>query len=130
MEKNLHFYLSHCNICFAKSAQNLISRLFLASTITQTSSKVVLTGIKIIDFQTPDKTSDTIKYLPDILKIHQTLCQCAWVLKFKRPQLVYLLKCIMTTFNVHKYSFSEINTYCVIIFLLEKSYSHQKAINK
>ena len=30
------------------------------------------TGIKITDFQTPDKTSDTIKYLLDILKIHRT----------------------------------------------------------
>ena len=29
-------------------------------------------GIEITDFQTPDKTSDTIKYLPDILKIHWT----------------------------------------------------------
>ena len=31
-----------------------------------------ISGIKVIDFQTPDKTSDTIKYLPDILKIYWT----------------------------------------------------------
>ena len=31
-------------------------------------------GIKITDFQMPDKPSDTIKYLLDILKIHQTSC--------------------------------------------------------
>ena len=30
------------------------------------------TGIEIKDFQTSDKTSDTIKYLPYILKIYQT----------------------------------------------------------
>ena len=34
----------------------------------------MLTGIEITDFQMPDKTSDTIKYLPDILKIHRTSC--------------------------------------------------------
>ena len=27
---------------------------------------VTCTGIEITDFQMPDKTSDTIKYLPDI----------------------------------------------------------------
>ena len=31
-------------------------------------------GVEITDFQTPDKTSGTVKYLPDILRIHQTLC--------------------------------------------------------
>ena len=65
-------------------------------------------------FQTPDKTSDTIKYLPGILKIHRTSFQRVWVLEFKRPQLVYLLKCITTTFGVYRYSFCEMNTYCVI----------------
>ena len=98
-----------------------------------TSSQLFLfisTGIEIADFQTPDKTSDAIKYLPDILKIHSTSCQRVWVLEFKRLQFVYLLKCIMTTFDVPKYSFCEINTYCVIIFLLEKSYSRQKAIKQ
>ena len=52
------------------------------------------TGIEITDFQTPDHTSGTIKYLPDIFKIHRT-------------------SCIMATFDMHKYSFCEINTYCV-----------------
>ena len=33
-----------------------------------------LSVMEIADFQMPDKTSDTIKYLPDILKIHQTSC--------------------------------------------------------
>ena len=33
-----------------------------------------------------------------------------FVLEFKCPQLAYLLKCIMATFNVHKYFFCEINT--------------------
>ena len=32
------------------------------------------TGIKITDFLMPSRTSDTIKYLLDILKIHQTSC--------------------------------------------------------
>ena len=32
----------------------------------------VLTGVKITDFQMPNKTSGTIKYLLDILRIHQT----------------------------------------------------------
>ena len=32
----------------------------------------VLKGVKITDFQTPDKTSGTIKYLPDILRFHRT----------------------------------------------------------
>ena len=31
-------------------------------------------GTEITDFQMPDKTSNTIKYLPVILKIHQTSC--------------------------------------------------------
>ena len=35
---------------------------------------VILAGTEITDFQMPDKTSDTIKYLPDILKIHWTSC--------------------------------------------------------
>ena len=53
-------------------------------------------------FQTPDNTSGTIKSLPDILKIHRT-------------------SCIMTTFDMHKYSFCEINTYrvnkpCILLF--------------
>ena len=30
--------------------------------------------IEITDFQMPDKAYSTIKYLPDILKIHQTSC--------------------------------------------------------
>ena len=29
------------------------------------------------------------------------------------PHLAYLLKCIMAIFDVHKYSFCEINTYCL-----------------
>ena len=35
-------------------------------------------GIEITDFQMPDKISDTIKHLPDILKIYRTSCiiQC------------------------------------------------------
>ena len=47
-------------------------------------------GIEVTDFQTPDKMSDTVNYLPDILKIHWTLCQRVWVLDFKRPQFVDL----------------------------------------
>ena len=46
-------------------------------------------GIEITDFQTPNKMSDTIKYAPDILKIHQK-------------------SYIMVTSDVHKYSFCEI----------------------
>ena len=38
-------------------------------------SVVSLPGIEITDFQMPDKMSDSIKHLPDILKIHQTSCQ-------------------------------------------------------
>ena len=30
----------------------------------------IQTGIEITDFQTPDKTSNTINHLPNILKIH------------------------------------------------------------
>ena len=70
-------------------------------------------GIKITDFQMPDKTSGAFKYLPDILKIHRTTCTCVLVHEFKRPQLLYLLNCIMATVDKHKYSFREINTYCV-----------------
>ena len=36
----------------------------------------------------------------------------AWVHEFKLPQLVYQVKCIMATFDVHKYSFCKSNTYC------------------
>ena len=41
-------------------------------------TKDTYAGIEITDFQMPDKTSSTIKYLPDILKIHWTSCtiQC------------------------------------------------------
>ena len=42
----------------------------------------------------PDKMSNAIKYLPDILKIHQA-------------------SCIMATFDLHQYSFCKVNTYCV-----------------
>ena len=87
-------------------------------------------GIEMKDFQTPDKMSDNIKYLPDILKIHRTSFQRVFVLEFKCPQPVYLLKCIMTTFGGHQYSFCEINTYFIITFLLEKCYSRQKAIKQ
>ena len=31
-------------------------------------------GVEITDFQMPDKTSDTVKYLPDILKINRASC--------------------------------------------------------
>ena len=54
----------------------------------------VFSGTEITDFEMPDKTFSTIKYAPDILKIHRT-------------------SCIMATFVMHKYSFCEINTYCV-----------------
>ena len=37
------------------------------------------TGVEITDFQMPDKMSGTIKYLPDILKIHWTSCLGSWV---------------------------------------------------
>ena len=84
----------------------------------------IYAGIKITDFQTPGKMSDTIKYL---LNIHWTSFQRVWVLEFKCPEFVNLLKCIMTTFGVHQYSFREINTCCVITFQSEKSYSGQKA---
>ena len=50
--------------------------------------------------------------------------------RVQAPQVVYLLKCIVTTFGMHQYSFCEINTDCVITFLLEKSYSRQKAIKQ
>ena len=86
-------------------------------------------GIEITDFQTPDKTSDTIKCLPDILKIHRISFQRSWVLEFKRPQLVYLLKCIVTTFGVHQYSFCEFNTYCVITFLLKNLFHDRKQLS-
>ena len=49
---------------------------------------------EITDFQMPDKTSNTIKYLPDILKIHQA-------------------SCIVATFDLHQYSFCKVNIYCV-----------------
>ena len=54
----------------------------------------VFSGTEITDFEMPDKTFNTIKYAPDILKIHRTLC-------------------IMANFDMHKYSFCEIKTYCV-----------------
>ena len=34
----------------------------------------VTAGVEITGFQTPGKTSDTIKDLPNILKIHRTSC--------------------------------------------------------
>ena len=79
------------------------------------------TGIEITDSQMSDKTSDIIKYLLDILKIYLTSCPRVWVNEFKCPQPVYLPKYIMATFDVHKYSFCEINTYslnkpCIIFF--------------
>ena len=63
---------------------------------------VLLTGIRITDFQMLHKMSDTIKYLLGILKIHWT-------------------SCIMATFDIHKYCFFQINTYfinkpCIISF--------------
>ena len=61
----------------------------------QLPSQVCNLGIEIKDFQTPDKMSDTIKYLPDILKIHHVRVQ-----EFKLPQLVYLLKCMIATFDL------------------------------
>ena len=38
----------------------------------------LVAGIEITDIQKQDKTPNTIKYLPDILKIHQSSCtiQC------------------------------------------------------
>ena len=74
----------------------------------QLHSQVCNLGIEIKDFQTPDKMSDTIKYLPDILKIHHVRVQV-----FKLPQLVYLLKCMIATFDLHKYSFCKIIIYCI-----------------
>ena len=35
---------------------------------------VYKSGVEITHFQTPDKTSGTIKYLPEILRIHRTSC--------------------------------------------------------
>ena len=59
--------------------------------------------IKITDFQMPDKTtSGSFKYLPDILKILRTTCACVLVHEFKRPQLLYLLNCIMATVDKQK----------------------------
>ena len=57
-------------------------------------------GIEITDFQTQDKTSDTIKYIPDI---HGT-------------------SYIMATFDVSIHSFCKMNTYflnkpCIIFFI-------------
>ena len=57
-------------------------------------NKWIAAGIEITDFQMQDKTSHTIKYLLYILKVHWKLC-------------------IMATFDAYKYSFYEINTYCV-----------------
>ena len=74
--------------------------------------------IEITDFQLSGKMSDTMKYLLDVLKIIE---RHVWFCEITLPQLVYLLKCMMATFDVHKYSFCEINTYCInkpcIIFL-------------
>ena len=74
--------------------------------------------IEITDFQLSGKMSDTMKYLLDILKIIE---RHVWFCEIKLPQLAYLLKCMMATFDVNKYSFCEINTYCInkpcIIFL-------------
>ena len=43
-------------------------------TLCSNSKFFFASGVEITDFQTPDKTSGTIKYLPDILRIHQTSC--------------------------------------------------------
>ena len=86
--------------------------------------------IEITDFQLSGKMSDTMKYLLDILKIIE---RHVWFCEIKLPQLVYLLKCMMATFDVHKYSFCEINTYCInkpcIIFLFLLYTIHCKNIN-
>ena len=58
------------------------------------SHSQVFSGTEITDFETPDKSFSTIKYAQDISKIHRA-------------------SCIMVTFDMHKYSFCEINTYCV-----------------
>ena len=63
-------------------------------TIFGISHSQVFSGTEITDFEMPEKTLNTIKYAPDILKIHRT-------------------SYIMATFDMHKYSFCEINTYCV-----------------
>ena len=63
-------------------------------TIFGISHSQVFSGTEITDFERPEKTLNTIKYAPDILKIHRT-------------------SYIMATFDMHKYSFCEINTYCV-----------------
>ena len=74
--------------------------------------------IEITNFQLSDQMSGTMTYLLDILKIIE---RHVWFHEFKLPELVYLLKCMMATFDVHKYSFCEINTYyinkpCIIFF--------------
>ena len=66
--------------------------------------------IEKTDFQLSGKMSDTMKYFRDILKIIELH---VWFYEIKLPQLVYLLKCMMATFDVYKYSFCEINTYCI-----------------
>ena len=69
-----------------------------------------LAWIEITDFQLSGKMCDTMKYLLHILKIIE---RHVWFHEFELPQLVFLLKCIIATFDVYKYSFCEINTYCI-----------------
>ena len=73
-----------------------LSYFIMEITITRfgISHSQVFSGTEITDFEMSDKTFNTIKYAPDILKIHRT-------------------SCIMAIFDMHKYSFSGINTYCV-----------------
>ena len=74
------FLMSHC--------QNMKYQNYISAKVC------IFTDWVITDFQTPDKTSNTIKYLPDILKIHHT-------------------SCITETFDLHQYSFCKVNSYCV-----------------
>ena len=67
-------------------------------------------GIEITDFQTRDKMFELSNIYRTFLK---SIGRHVWVHDFKLPQLVYLLKCMIATFDVQKYSFCEISTQCI-----------------
>ena len=75
----LSYYIQHSTIFFSRELHNflnfLINFLMLDESIRDIlSSWGWWAGIEITNFETPDKTSDTIKYLPDISKIHLASC--------------------------------------------------------
>ena len=63
------------NNCNYNNNQKFIqTRKYYVIQVLTLISKLCTAGVEITDFQTPDKTSRTIKYLPDILRIHRTSC--------------------------------------------------------